>query len=65
MSRVSTPTDNSIIEAVNAWLKGELYIDWKIQKQPQLDEVIQRCIDYFNHQLPAHALQYKTPIQFK
>ena len=65
MSRVGTPTDNPIIEAVNGWIKGELYTDWKIQKQPQLEEVIQRYIDYFNHQRPAYALQYKTPIQFK
>jgi transposase InsO family protein len=65
MSRVGTPTDNPIIEEVNGWVKGELYTDWKIQKQPQPEEVIQRYIDYFNHQRPAYALQYKTPIQFK
>jgi putative transposase len=62
MSRVGTPTDYSIIEAVNGWVKSELYADWKIQKQPQLEEVIQQYIDYFNHQRPAHALQYKTTI---
>ena len=65
LSCVGTPSYNPIIEAVNYWVKGELYTDWKIQKMQQLEEVIQRYIDYLNHQRPAYALEYKTPIQFK
>ena len=27
MSRVGTPTDNAIIEAINGWIKEELFLD--------------------------------------
>ena len=28
MSRVGTPTDNAIIEAINGWIKEELFLDF-------------------------------------
>jgi putative transposase len=65
MSRVGTPTDNPIIEAVNGWVKGELYTDVKIHKHPNLLEGINQYIEYFNHERPAYANHYKTPIQYK
>ena len=53
MSRVETKTDNPIIEAVNVWVKGELYIDVKIRKHPNILEGINQYIEYFNHERPA------------
>ena len=44
MSRVATPTDNPIIEAVNGWVKGELYLDVKIHKQLNLQDTINTYI---------------------
>jgi putative transposase len=65
MSRVGTQTDNPIIEAVNGWVKGELHIDVKIHKQPNLQDTINTYIEYFNNVLPAYVNHYKTPIQYK
>lgn len=31
MSRAGTPTDNSAMEAINGWLKKELFNDFKIK----------------------------------
>ncbi len=31
MSRAGTPTDNSAMEAINGWLKEELFYDFKIK----------------------------------
>ena len=30
MSREGTPTDNPIIEALNGWMKEELYLDFRL-----------------------------------
>jgi putative transposase len=65
MSRVATPTDNPIIEAVNGWVKWELYSDWNIHKQIHLRDSISTYIRYFNHERPEHHIQYKYSIQYK
>ena len=61
MSRVGTPTDNPIIEAVNGWAKSELYIDVKIHKQPNLQDNINTYIEYYNNVRPAYVNHYKIP----
>ena len=30
MSRLGTPTENGIMEAINGWIKEELFLDFKI-----------------------------------
>ncbi len=65
MSRSGTPTDNPIIEAINGWIKDELYYDHHYHKADDLPKLITEYIIYFNTERPAYALNYKTPVQFK
>ena len=65
MSRSGTPTDNPIIEAINGWVKAELYLDFNIRHTDHFEKVITDFIFYFNNDRPAYALQYKTPVQYK
>ena len=65
MSRSGTPTDNPIIEAINGWIKDELYYDFNVHKADNLPQLITDYIDYFNHHRTAFALNYKTPVQYK
>ena len=61
MSRAGTPTDNGAMEAINGWVKDELYLDFKIADCDDIEEGIKRYIDFFNNERPAYALGYKTP----
>ena len=51
MSRAGTPTDNGAMEAINGWIKAELFTD--------------EYIKFFNEERPAYALNYLTPRQYK
>lgn len=65
MSRVGTPTDNPIIEALNGWMKDELYIDYDIYNSPDVESDLARYLDYFNKERLASSLNYKTPVQYR
>ena len=65
MSRVGTPTDNPIIEALNGWIKEELYLDFDLAHAKDVPALLDRCVDYFNNHRPAAALGYKSPVQYK
>lgn len=65
MSRAATPTDNPIMEAINGWMKDELYRDYHLYHSDNVIETIHSYIHHFNHERPAFALNYKTPIQYK
>lgn len=65
MSRSGTPTDNPIIEAINGWIKDELFFDFNYHKVDDLPKLINEYIIYFNNERPAYALNYKTPVQYK
>lgn len=65
MSRRGTPTDNPIIESINGWIKAEMVTDFKYYKEDNLFKFIDSFIHYYNHDRPAYALNYKTPIQYK
>ena len=65
MSRAKTPTDNPIIEALNGWMKNELYIDFDLQKTKGITKTIAEYVEYFNHERLSYRLKYKTPIQVK
>ena len=65
MSRAGTPTDNPVIEAVNGWIKSELYAeDWH-RRHDTAEEMIASYVKYYNNERPAYALQYKTPVQYR
>ena len=65
MSKPGSPTENGAMEAINGWIKEELFIDFNINSSNNIFDEIDNYIYYFNHQRPQSALNYLTPIQFK
>ena len=65
MSRVGTPTDNPIIEALNGWIKEELRIDFDIYHCVDVPELIQNYITYYNTERPSVKCGRKSPVQFR
>ena len=65
MSRAGTPTDNPVIEAINGWIKAEIYSEGWHKKFDTAKEMIDRYVSYYNNERPAYALHYKSPIQYK
>lgn len=65
MSRAKTPTDNPIIEALNGWMKDELYIDFDLHNTKDISKTIANYVNYFDNERLAYRLKYKTPIQVK
>ena len=65
MSRAGTPTDNAIIEALNGWIKAEIYSEGWLYRYSTVETAIKAFVKYYNNERPAFALQYKTPIQYK
>ena len=46
MSSAGTPTDNSAMEAINEWLKEELFNDFKIKEQEDTIKCIEEYFQY-------------------
>lgn len=65
MSRIGTPTDNPVIEALNGWIKDELYYDFNLKSCDDVHQLIRKYVRWFNNERPAYALQYKTPVQYR
>lgn len=65
MSRAGKPTDNGAMEAINGWLKEELFIDLKINDSDDVPSTIENYIHFFNYERPAYMLNYETPMSFK
>lgn len=65
MSRGGTPTDNPIIEALNGWMKDELYLDFGLATSRDIPALLDAYVDFFNNCRPAAALGYKSPVQYK
>ena len=65
MSREGTPTDNSIIEALNGLIKEELYFDFWLASADDVPNLLNEYVYYFNHVRCAATLGYKSPIQYK
>ena len=65
MSRGGTPTDNPIIEALNGWMKDELYLDFGLGLAQDVPALLDRYVSYFNNQRHHAALGYKSPVQYK
>ena len=65
MSKPGTPTENGAMEAINGWIKEELFIDFNINSSNYIFDEIDKYIHYFNFERPQAALNYLTPMQFK
>ena len=65
MSRAGTPTDNAAMEAINGWIKAELFTDFHITGNESVEKEIDDYIVFFNEQRPAYSLNYLTPKQYR
>lgn len=65
MSRAGTPTDNAAMEAINGWIKAELFMDLHVTGERPVAEEIKDYINFFNTQRPAYSLNYLTPLQYR
>ncbi|MBR0455871.1 MAG: integrase core domain-containing protein, partial [Firmicutes bacterium] len=65
MSRVATPTDNCVIEAINGWIKAEMYAEGWHRQFDSPEELIDAFVYYYHNYRPAYSLQYKTPVQYR
>jgi putative transposase len=65
MSRVGTPTDNPVIEAINGWIKEELRLDFPTSESENIHEYLNKYVKYFNEERPAYKLKYQSPIQYR
>ena len=65
MSRAGTPTDNAAMEAINGWIKAELFMDFHVTGEKPVHQEIDDYIQFFNEQRPAYSLGYLTPKQYK
>ena len=65
MSKPGTPTENGAMEAINGWIKEELFLDFKLNSCNDIFNQIENYINYFNNSRPQAALNYLTPAQYK
>ena len=65
MSRAGTPTDNAVMEAINGWIKDEMFTDLHITSNKDIDKEIADYIVFFNEKRPAYSLNYLTPKQYR
>ena len=65
MSRAGTPTDNGAMEAINGWIKAEIFNDFHIVGDSDIFTEIDNYIRFFNEERPAYSLGYLTLKQYK
>ena len=68
MSRVGTPGDNPVHEALNSRIKEELETDFGIKQcrnRQEFLDVIAKYFDYFKNERPCWAIGYNIPAQYK
>lgn len=65
MSRAGTPTDNGAMEAINGWMKAEMFTDLHITGNRDVKDEVDDYIKFFNEERPAYALSYLTPVQYR
>ena len=64
MTRAGKPTDNPVNEALNGWIKEELYIDFRLEEcrtRDAVKEVLHRYVDFYNRQRLCFSIGYDTP----
>ncbi len=65
MSREGTPTDNADMEAINGWIKAEIFNDFHLTGMGNIRDEVERYIVFFNEERPAYSLNYLTPKQYR
>ncbi len=68
MSRAGKPTDNPVNEALNGWIKEELFIDFKLEQcngREDFIQTIRHYVKYYNTQRPCFAIGYDTPENYR
>ena len=65
VSKPGKPTENGAMEAINGWMKEELFEDEWLPDNRNIEKAIEKYIHYFNYERPAYALNYLTPMQYK
>ena len=68
MSRAGKPTDNPVNEALNGWIKEELYEDFGIDRcrnVQQVRDVLDRYTVFYNEHRPCYAIGYDTPANYR
>lgn len=68
MSRAGKPTDNPVNEALNGWIKEELYMDFRLEEcrtEDDVREVLHRYVNFYNKQRPCFTLDYDTPDHYR
>jgi len=65
MSRAGTPTDNAAMEAINGWIKAEVFNDFHLTGNDNVQSEVERYIVFFNEERPAYSLNYLTPKQYR
>lgn len=65
MSRAGTPTDNAAMEAINGWIKAELFTDLHLTSNENIRDEVERYIRFYNEERPAYSLNYLTPKEYK
>ena len=65
MSRAGTPADNAAMEAINGWIKAELFMDFHVTGEKPIAEEVAEYVQFFNTMRPAYSLGYLTPEQFR
>jgi putative transposase len=63
MSDPGTPTQNGAMEAINGWLKTELFADFGIAGSGDVPKQVADYVRYFNEGRPMCCLGYLTPKQ--
>ena len=64
MAQAGKPTDNPVNEALNGWIKKELFIDFRLEEcrtRDAVKDVLCRYADFYNRQRPCFAIGYDTP----
>lgn len=52
------------MEALNSWIKEELYLDYGLAVAENLPDLLNQYVYFFNNLRPD-ALSYKSPVQYK
>ena len=65
MSRAGTPTDNAAMEAINGWIKEEIFNDFHVTSNENIERDVAKYIAFYNEERPAYSLNYLTPKQYR
>lgn len=65
MSRAGKPHDNAVMESFWGRFKDTLRKHFRYWEQPNLHDVIAKCVQYFNYVRPVRKLNGKPPVPFR